>query len=158
MVMETGTEVPPGVIDRVVRKHQYNENALIAILQDVQEDLNWLPKPALRQVSEALSIPLSRVWAIASFYKAFSLKPRGKYIVQCCIGTACHVRGSSKIQSALKNVLGVGEGETTKDMKYTLEMVRCLGCCSLAPVMMIGDDFYGQLEPTDVVKKIREYE
>jgi len=156
--MPQTVESPRALADDVVEAHRYDESALIGILQDIQAKINWLPETALRRVAEVLSIPLARVYGIASFYKAFSLKPRGKHLVQCCTGTACHVRGGPRVRASLETHLGIGEGETTPDMLYTLEMVRCLGCCSLAPVVMVGDEFHGQLNQASVVKTLKEYD
>jgi NADH:ubiquinone oxidoreductase subunit E len=141
-----------GAVERAVQAHHFDGSRLIAILQDVQKELGWLPETVLRRISLSLDIPLSRVYGIASFYKAFSLKPRGRHLVQCCTGTACHVRGGPKILSRLKNRLGIREGETTADGKVTLEVVRCLGCCSLSPVVMVGTEVHGSLDEAAVGK------
>jgi len=146
------------LVARVVEEHRYDQNELIAILQDIQQKQNWLSEAAMKRVAEKLAIPVSRVFGIASFYKAFSLKPRGKYVVQYCSGTACHVRGGPRVKTALQNFLDVKVGETTADKRFTLEEVRCLGCCSLAPVVMVGDDFHGQLNQSKVIKKLNDYE
>jgi len=146
------------VADDVVGRHHYDHDKLIGILQDIQQELNWLPREALNRVASRLNVPLSRVFGIASFYKAFSLVPRGRHVLQACTGTACHVRGGPKVLSDLKSHLDVEEGETTEDGRFTLEVVRCLGCCSLAPVVMVDDDFHGLLDQDDVVKHLSRYE
>ncbi|MCU0723935.1 MAG: NADH-quinone oxidoreductase subunit NuoE [Planctomycetes bacterium] len=154
-------ESPPKafeVVERTVHAHHFDPTRLIAILQDVQKELGWLPEASLRRVALSLGLPLSRVFGIASFYKAFSLVPRGRHLVQCCTGTACHVRGGPRILSRLKSRLRVGEGETTPDGRFTLEVVRCLGCCSISPVVMVGSDVYGNVDEATLGKILDPYE
>ncbi|MBI4705266.1 MAG: NAD(P)H-dependent oxidoreductase subunit E [Deltaproteobacteria bacterium] len=146
-------------VESIVERHGFHEHALIAVLQDIQRTRNWLPPEALDAVMRLLDVPRSRVYAIATFYKAFSLKPRGKHVLQCCVGTACHVRGAQQIIDRLGRELGIGPGETTPDMMFTLERVRCVGCCSIAPVVRVGDAMYGrltQIKAGNLPKKFRE--
>ena len=152
------TRDPVEVADDVVGRHHYDQDKIIGILQDIQQELNWLPREALDRVAARLNVPLSRVFGIASFYKAFSLVPRGRHVLQACTGTACHVRGGPKVIADIKTHLEVEEGETTEDGRFTLEVVRCLGCCSLAPVIMVDEDFHGLLDQDDVVKHLSRYE
>jgi NADH:ubiquinone oxidoreductase subunit E len=109
-----------------------------------------LPEPVLRYVADQLNMPLSVVCRIATFYNAFSLEPRGKHIITVCLGTACHVKGAGKIVAALESELGIKSGESTKDMLFTLETVRCIGCCGLAPVLKVGEDIHGLMSKTKV--------
>ena len=118
---------------------------LIPILQNVQDRHGYLPKGVLKQVSDHTSIPLSRIFGVATFYEQFYLEPRGRHVVKCCRGTACHVKGAANLIDALKNELGVEDGETTKDLKFTFETVACLGTCFLAPVIMVDSDYYGSV-------------
>ncbi len=146
------------VVNGVLEKYGYDRSSLIGILQDVQRELRWLPEEALRMISWRLDVPLTQLYAIGSFYKAFSLKPRGRHLVNVCLGTACHVRGGVAIEQALEKNLKILPGETTADDRFTMEVVRCVGCCGLAPVMVIDDDFHGKLVPADAVKALEDYE
>jgi len=131
-------------VSAIVDRYKGEGGALISILQDVQTDYNYLPADALKSVAEKLSLPLISVYGIATFYKAFSLKPRGKHLVTVCLGTACHVRGSKRILAEVQKQLSVKTGETTEDKTFTLETVNCLGCCAIGPVMVIDGEYYGQ--------------
>ena len=144
-------------IDRLIEKHGHDESALIGIMQDVQKELNYLPQGILLKIAQRLDIPLSRIYSIATFYKAFSLLPRGKHKIGVCIGTACHVRGGQNIVEKLERELGIRSGQTMNDLKFTLETVRCLGCCSLAPVMRIDKDTYGRLNQSAIPKILKRY-
>lgn len=127
-----------------------SEEELISILQDIQGRFGYLPKDAMLRVSKFLSIPESRVYAVASFYAQFRFKPMGKNTVMVCRGTACHVKGAPRILDEFKRELGVDENETTEDKEYTLETVACLGCCALAPCAMINDEVAANLTPQKV--------
>lgn len=144
-------------VNRVLEKYNYDKSSLIGILQDLQRELRWLPEEALRMVSWRLDVPLTQLYAIGSFYKAFSLKPRGRHLLNVCLGTACHVRGGVAIEQALEKELKIEPGETTADDRYTMEVVRCVGCCGLAPVIVIDEDFHGKLTPADAVKALENY-
>ncbi len=121
---------------------------LIAVLQKVQEKIGYLPEEAMRTIADRLSMSLSNVYGVASFYKHFHFKPRGKNVVKVCMGTACHVRGGKAVLTEMENKLGIKEGETTADLSVTLETVGCVGCCALAPVATVNDqDLYGELTP-----------
>jgi len=139
-------------IDEVVDKHRGDKSALIQILLEIQSRTHWLPKPALMWVSERLNVPMSQILHIATFYKAFSLKPRGEHLVRICLGTACHVRGGQRILEEAERVLRIKAGETTPDLRFTLESVNCLGCCALGPVMVIDDEYHGKLAPSKIEK------
>jgi NADH-quinone oxidoreductase subunit E len=130
-------------VQSLIDKHQGLKKNLIAILLDVQEEFNYLPPDALRQVAKALGMPLIDVVGVATFYRAFSLKPRGKHTCLVCLGTACHVRGGPKILEELERKLDVPAGETTKDGQFTLETVACLGCCAIGPVVVVDGEYHG---------------
>jgi NADH-quinone oxidoreductase subunit E len=131
-----------GKIDRILERHEFGKNNLIQMLIDFQSEYNWLPKHVLFYVREKLNIPLTQIYSIASFYKFFNLEPRGKYQVLVCAGTACHVRGSINLLQRIINFLSIKPGETTRDYKFTLDTVNCLGCCALGPVMLFNNKYY----------------
>lgn len=137
--METERTTTQTVID----KHQGLKKNLIAILLDIQEKFNYLPADSLRLVAEALNMPLIDVLGVATFYRAFSLKPRGKHLCLVCLGTACHVRGGQKLLDEIERKLGVPAGENTPDGRFTLETVACLGCCAIGPVVVVDGEYHG---------------
>ena len=139
---------------QIVKKHKGDKIALITILQDIQEAFNYLPKEALTAAGRALGIPASRVYEVATFYNAFSLKPRGEHIVKICMGTACHVRGASAIQDKMERTIGIKPGETSADNKFTLETVNCVGACALGPIVVIDTEYNGQMTMAKVDKII----
>jgi NADH-quinone oxidoreductase subunit E len=145
-------------IDGILSKQDYKEAMLISYLQDIQKDLNYLPQDALRFVARRVGVSLPRVYSIATFYKAFSLKPRGRHLIHVCLGTACHVRGGGKLLESFERELGIASGETTYDNKFSLEPVRCLGCCGLAPVFMIDGKFYGKMTQDKIPEIVARYE
>jgi NADH-quinone oxidoreductase subunit E len=145
-------------IEKIISKYKYDSSALIPILQDIQREENWLPREHLKYLSKRLQIPETRIYEIATFYKAFSLKPRGKYQIGVCLGTACHVRGGENILQKFERELKIKRGETTPDLKWTLETVRCLGCCSLSPVVRINKDTYGRLTQAKISKILKMYQ
>ena len=130
---------------------------VIRILQEIQSKYNYLPKKDLSRITKELNIPLSQTYSLATFYKAFSLKPRGKFLVSVCMGTACHVRGAARVVDELCRRLDVKVGETTKDLKFTLETVNCLGCCAIGPVMQINDKYYGHMTAKKVSNILQKY-
>ncbi len=138
----------------IVKKHGGDKSALIAVLQDIQEAFNYLPQEGLKAAGKAMNIPLSRVYEVATFYNAFSLKPRGEHIVKICMGTACHVRGASAIQDKMERTLNIKPGETTSDKKFSLETVNCVGACALGPVVVINTEYHGQMTMAKVDKVI----
>lgn len=146
-----------GVLAGVLGKHAAgDEGAMVPLLQDVQAAYNYLPAEAIRGVAEHLGVPLSKAYAVATFYKAFSLKPRGKTIVKLCMGTSCHIRGASIVLEDVRSGLGIGPGETTGDMAYTLEIVNCVGACALAPVVIAGERYLADVKPGTVVKRLKD--
>jgi NADH:ubiquinone oxidoreductase subunit E len=146
-------------VDIVLDEAAGQRGMLIAVLQRVQEKLGYLPEEAMKMIAGRLSMSLNNVYGVASFYKHFHFKPRGKNIVKVCMGTACHVRGAKSVLTEMEQQLGVKEGETTKDLSVTLETVGCVGCCALAPVVTINDkDLFGELTPKmvdDIIKSVR---
>ena len=145
-------------VDEVIDSFSGDLSQLIGILQDIQVNFNHLPREALVRVSERFEIPLSQVFSVATFFKAFSLTPRGRHQINVCLGTACHVRGGARIFEKLERDLKLEAGGTTDDLRFSLESVRCLGCCSLGPVVVIDDDTYGRLNQEKVSKLLDQYE
>jgi NADH-quinone oxidoreductase subunit E len=134
-------------LSEVLSPYKGRGDALIPILQNVQAELGYLPDEAMLEIAKTTGLPESRVYAVASFYAQFRFKPRGKHTIMVCRGTACHVRGAEKILEETERALGIVEGETTEDKKYTLETVACIGCCALAPCIMIDEDVEAKLTP-----------
>lgn len=144
-------------IDKLLYEHGTKKDELIAILQDIQSKKNYLPEDALRYIAEKLEIPVSEAYSVSTFFRAFSLEPRGRHKIHVCLGTTCHVKGGEKILEKLERDLGIRTGGTTKDLMFTLDIVNCLGCCSLAPAMMVDGEVYGRLTPGEVTKKLEKY-
>ena len=138
------------LITSIVEQHRGHPAALLAVLQDLQEELHWLPREALEGVSRELDVPLTQVYRVATFYTALSLEPRGKHLIRVCTGTACHLKGAGQVIDAIQRCVGVGPGETTEDMQFTLETVHCLGACAMAPVMTVDGEYHGQVRPGDI--------
>lgn len=141
----------------IIKKYGGDKTAMIAILQDVQEEFRYLPKAALSSISKQMEVPLTRIYEIATFYNAFSLKQRGKNLVEVCAGTACHVQGAARLMDRMERDLAIKCGETTKDKMFSLEEVRCLGCCSLAPVVRISGDIHPNLTQDEIPKILKNY-
>jgi len=144
-------------LTKITKEYKNKKASLISLLQDISKAYDYLPENILKYTSQELDIPLSLLYRVATFYNAFSLKPRGRYLIKVCVGTTCHVKGSPMIISALERELGIKVGETTEDMNFTLETVACLGCCGVAPVMMIGEDIHGRLTQAKIPKIIGGY-
>lgn len=149
-------EVDLKVIDGLIAKYIGRKGNVIPLLQGTQESLGFIPGAAFEKISAEAGIPLSELYGVATFYAQFRLAPVGKHIIKVCHGTACHVQSAPKITEALMDALNVADGGTTEDGLFTLEAVACLGCCSLAPVMMIGEETYGNLTGKDAVKVVKE--
>ena len=151
-------EVDLTLMDPLIRKYNGKKGNLIPILQGTQDLYGYLPRGAFEKISRETGLELSEMFGVATFYAQFRLKPVGKHIIKVCHGTACHVQNAKEISESLEETLKVKDGETTEDRLFTLESVACLGCCSLAPVMMIGDQTYGKLtgnESVKIVKNVR---
>jgi NADH-quinone oxidoreductase subunit E len=143
-------------IDAIIEKYEKAAGQVIGILQEVQGEFNYLPRDAIAYVSEKTLVPLARLYAVARFYNAFHLTPRGKHIIRVCLGTACHLRGGGRIADAIAKELNIGNGETTKDLKFTLEHVNCLGTCALAPVITVNDKYYGKMTVAKMMKVLEK--
>ena len=137
------------VVDNLISR---DGKLLISVLEDVQDHYRYLPEEVLREVSKRLNIPLRDVYGVATFYSAFSLKPKGKHIITVCLGTACHVRGGTRIVDTLSNELGIQPGETTADGNFSLETVNCLGCCAIGPIILLDGVYYGEITPQKAIK------
>ena len=144
-------------LNSVFALYQGEKNELIPVLQDVQEELGYLPEEAMCEVARFVGLPEAKVFGVATFYARFHLEPRGEHIIRLCCGTACHVRGAAKIADKIKTTLDVEVGGTTEDMQYTYEEVACIGACGLAPVMTIDDKTFGKLDPDKTEKTIKKF-
>jgi NADH-quinone oxidoreductase subunit E len=151
----------PGIdlsaLGAILQTHRDNPGALIPVLQQAQAEYGYLPEEVMREVALSRRVPLSTVYGVATFYTQFRLKPQGETVVRVCHGTACHVAGASEITSVLEEALGIPAGETTEDLSATLETVACLGCCSLAPVVMIDERTYGRLDAPAARKLVKKH-
>ncbi len=145
-------------IDQIIDKHQCEASSLIQILLEIQSENHWLPKEALERVSEKLDVPMSQIQHITTFYKYFSLVPRGRHEVHVCMGTACHVRGAQRVLDAVQDQTGIKPGESDADLKFSLETVNCLGCCALGPVMVVDGEYHGNIAPAQVEGTLKNYE
>lgn len=148
-------------LNSIITKYKNNLNArgsTIPILQEVQELFNYLPEEVLKTVSSELRLPLSKIYGVATFYAQFTFTPRGKNLIRVCTGTACHVRGGKRILQTIERILELKDGETSKDFKFTLQTVCCLGTCFLAPVMMVNHEYFGRLTTQKVETVLKEYE
>jgi NADH:ubiquinone oxidoreductase subunit E len=146
------------IVDNYIKQHPKDQSSLIGVMLDVQNHFYYLPKESLFQISRELKVPISTVYNLATFYKAFSLKPKGKHPIAVCTGTACHVQGATKLLEKFERELNIKTGgETTPDKLFNLESVRCLGCCGLAPVVTIGKDLHGKLPPNKIPKLLKQY-
>lgn len=158
-VSEASQELDYRELDRIIEEeYQSDKENLIMILQAIQKTYNYLPKFALSYLSVKIGVPLSQIYGVATFYSTFSLEPRGRNIVSICLGTACHVRGGDRIHETLVDQLKVHDGQTTADNRFTLESVRCIGCCSLGPVIKVNEDMHGRLKPDEIQSILSRYE
>ena len=137
-------------VDEIIERYQGEASYLIQILLDIQSENRWLPNAALNRVSEKLAVPVSKIQHIATFYKAFSLVPKGRHQVHICMGTACHVRGAPRVLDTVQDLTGIKPGETDLELKFSLETVNCLGCCALGPVMEIDGKTHGKATPGEM--------
>ena len=151
-------EVSMPQLDEILEKYAGKKGALRPVLQQAQNVYGYLSKEVLEYIAKKLEVPTSQIYGVVTFYSQFHLNPRGKNIIRVCQGTACHVRGAKMILEKLEDVLEIKAGQTTKDLKYTLETVACIGACGLAPVIMINDDTHGRLTPDSVEKILKNYE
>ncbi len=145
-------------IDQVIEKYRNRQGILIPVLKEVQDICGFLPKGVQHRIAQGLQLPASQVYGVVSFYAFFTTTPRGKYVIRVCLGTACYVRGSKQILDNLQRGLHVEVGGITRDRKFSLEAVRCLGACGLAPVIVVGNDTYGMMTPGKAVEIIGSYQ
>lgn len=145
-----------GKIDAVLESFCYEKSALIVILQEMEKMYGYLPTWALKYVSEKLKTPMIQVYGVASFYDAFHLTPRGKHLIRVCLGTACYLRGSGRVLEAIEKELDIKDGETTSDLQFTVQSVRCLGACALAPVIVVGERYFDKVTPAKVSRVLKQ--
>ncbi|MGD9288759.1 MAG: NAD(P)H-dependent oxidoreductase subunit E [Desulfobacterales bacterium] len=155
--METTVEIDWKAIEGIIASYNADSEALLMIMQDISDIYNYVPPQVIPVLAEKLGVKESLIFSVATFYKTISLEPRGKYIVNVCTGTACHVRGAEKIMDALESKLDVTEGQTSEDGLFTLEAVRCIGCCASGPVITVNQDTHGGLDRSSVLKVIDDY-
>jgi NADH-quinone oxidoreductase subunit E len=145
-------------IDQIIDKYQAEPSYLIQVLLDIQAENHWLPKDALEQVGQRLKVPMTWIQHIATFYKAFSLVPKGRNKIHVCMGTACHVRGAMRVLDTVQDLTGIKAGETDLDLKFSLQTVNCLGCCALGPVVEINGKTHGKMAPGKAADVLKNYE
>lgn len=145
-------------IEEICTEHNNDPGELINILHASQHIMGYLPEEVQREIAKRLNIPVSKVYGVVTFYTYFTMNPKGKHPISVCMGTACYVRGSEKILEEFKRILGIEVGETTPDGRYSLDCLRCVGACGLAPVVMIGEKVYGKVQPVDIKKMLDELE
>jgi NADH-quinone oxidoreductase subunit E len=145
-------------IDQIIDKYPSDPSSLIQVLLEIQRENRWLPKEALKRVSEKLNVPLNRIQHIITFYKAFSVVPKGRHEIHVCTGTACHVRGAPRLLSAVQDLIGIKPGETDEDLRFSLETVNCVGCCALGPVMVVDGEYHGKMAPGKSEDVLKNYE
>ena len=145
-------------VDAIIEHYRSKSGSLIPVLEDVQEALGYLPKSIQRKIALGLGVSFSEVYGVVTFYSFFTMTPRGRHTVKCCLGTACYVRGGKKILEKLSGILGIESGDTTADQRFSLETVRCLGACGLAPVITADDETFRHVKPTKVVELLKNYD
>lgn len=148
-------------VDTIIDSYDAQGSSLLAIMQDVQDEARYLPREAMERISERLSVPIARVYQMATFFESFHLEPRGKHICTVCMGTACHVRGATRLVEELERDLDIPSGGTTEDLMFTIEEVNCVGACALGPLVIIDGDYHGNMTSNrlqKVVKKIHKAE
>ena len=145
------------LVDDLLARHGTSPNAVIRVLQEVNAQLRYLPREVIGYLGRVLNIPTSRLYRIGTFYKSFSFIPRGRHTISLCDGTACHIRGAPRLIAELKRELKIDVGQTTPDRRFSLEIVRCLGCCSLAPVVKVDERIYGNVKPAEIPEILKDY-
>jgi NADH-quinone oxidoreductase subunit E len=145
-------------VDQIIAEHDGEASSLIQVLLDVQGEAHWLPGEALERISERLDVPIALVQHITTFYKAFSLVPKGRHQVHVCLGTACHVRGAPRVLDTVQDLIGIKPGETDMDLKFSLETVNCLGCCALGPVLEVNGKAHGKVTSAQTEDVLKSYE
>lgn len=147
-----------GKIEKIIDKYPKDPSSLIQVLIDIQSELRWLPKEALSLVSKKLNVPMNRIQHIITFYKAFSIVPKGRHEIHVCTGTACHVRGASRVLESVEERTGISPGETDEELKYSLDTVSCVGCCALGPVVVIDGEYHGNMASSKTEDVLKNYE
>ncbi len=142
-------------LKQILDRYQHNKSLLVSILQDIQAEYRYLPEDALIEVSHSLEVPLSQVYSIVTFFRAFSLEPTGRHLINVCLGTACHVRGGVRVLERIERELGIKVGKTTEDLRFTLETVNCVGACALGPIAIVDGEYSGEMT-ADKVKPLIE--
>lgn len=145
-------------VENLIESYIDKKEQLISLLQDVEAEFNYLPQDVIVRISQKLDIPLSQVFSVATFFQAFSLKPRGRHTITVCLGTACHVKGGHRLVEKMQRDFGIEPGETTEDQRFTLETANCLGCCALGPVVVVDGKYEGQVNPEKLDKILKNYE
>ena len=144
-------------VDSLIDSYTDKKEQLISLLQDIQAEFNYLPQDVLVKVSQKLDIPLSQIFSVVTYFRAFSLKPRGRHLITVCLGTACHIRAGQRLVDKIERDYGIKPGETTEDMRFSLETVNCLGCCALGPVVVVDGKYEGNLNPDKLDRALRAY-
>ncbi|RKX79721.1 MAG: NADH-quinone oxidoreductase subunit NuoE [Spirochaetes bacterium] len=152
---KTGIDIKD--IKGILKKFHNTSESLIAILQEIQKTFNYIPQESVSETAKYLDIPLHQVYSVATFYKAFSLKPKGRNIIQVCMGTACHVRGAQQILEEIERQIGIKSGDTSEDGEFSLETVNCLGACALGPIMVVNGEYHGNMVTSKVSRLLKEY-
>jgi len=147
-----------GRVESILKRYDYQHSSLIAMLQDIQAEMKYLPEDALEHMAEKLEIPLTRVFRVATFYGAFSLTPKGRHQIQVCLGTACHVRGAGRIVDTLERQLKIKPGETTRNLRFSLDTVNCLGACAAGPIVVVNGEYSGEMSPLKMEKLLKQYQ
>lgn len=147
-----------GKIEKIIDKYPNDPSSLIQVLIDIQSEIRWLPKEALRMVSSKLNVPMNRIQHIITFYKAFSVVPKGRHEIHVCTGTACHVRGATRVLDAVEKHTGIRPGETDQELKFSLDTVSCVGCCALGPVVVIDGEYHGNVTSANTEDVFKNYE
>ena len=146
-------------LDKIIEEEFGNDKEnLIMILQAIQRRYNYLPQATLKYLSEKIDVPYSQIYGVGTFYATFSLEPKGRNVISICLGTACHVRGGERVRERIEDTLNLNGKKTTEDMRFTLEGVRCIGCCSLGPVIKVNEDVHGRIGADEVKKILDKYE
>jgi NADH-quinone oxidoreductase subunit E len=147
-----------GKIDQIIDKYPSDPSSLIQVLLEIQSENRWLPEEAIKRVSKKLKVPLNRIHHIITFYKAFSVVPKGRHEIHVCTGTACHVRGAPRVLSAVQDQTGLKPGLTDQELKFSLDTVSCVGCCALGPVMVVDGEYHGKMAPAKSEEVLNNYE
>ena len=153
-----GTPEQEAQLMQVIEAHKGEEGALMPVMQEAQEIYGYLPIEVQQMIAKGLSVPVEKVYGVATFYSQFALTPKGKYKISVCLGTACYVKGAQDVLDRIEQILGIGADECTEDGKFSIEACRCIGACGLAPVLTINEDVYGRLEKTDVDDILKKYQ